>query len=585
MTGPVRPATWWRKLVLDRQDPGQNRGLGSAPWWKNAVIYQIGAWSFQDSDGDGKGDLGGVIQRLDYLSSLGADAIWLTPVYQSPMDDYGYDITDWFDIGAPFGTMEQFDRLLALVHQRGMKLILDAVWNHTSDQHPWFQDSRRDRDGRHADWYVWADPRPDGGPPNNWRSAFNGDSGWKYVEARKQYYFFHFLDSQPDLNWHNPEVREMALRCARFWLERGVDGMRLDAVNFFCHDPELRDDPVREPGGRPPDGIDPRNPAARNCFVNSFCRTETLEHLRAFRELSDEYPGTMLLGEVTLCEDTLEHASLYVKGDKRLHLAYHSALHFFEPLTATRMRDLLRSALSHYGEDGICWIVGNHDYGRTRSYWGGREDGLPDDFYKMIAAMLVTLPGALCLWQGDELGLPEARIPGDISKSQIKDPFGRLLYPDVKGRDGSRTPMPWNHDAHLCGFSSADAAWLPIPESHKARAVDLQSADPASLLNRWREILHWRTRQPALLAGLASLVDVGAPDVLAILREESTQRLLCLFNIQDRDCEVDLSGQPALRPLACEPASCGFDAERRRLRLAPWGAWFGELTAPGGKSR
>lgn len=578
---PERPSrrSWWREPVLNRRawswhDREQQRHGGE--WWQNAIIYQISPWSFQDSDGDGKGDLGGVIRRLDYLQSLAIDAIWLTPIYESPMDDLGYDITDMRAIGKSFGSMEQFDRLVQLAHQRDLKIVLDMVWNHTSAQHPWFQESRKDRNNRYADWYVWADPAADGGPPNNWRSAFNGESGWKYVDSRKQYYFFNFLESQPDLNWHNPEVRKAVLRRARFWLERGIDGMRLDAVNFYCHDPELRDNPVREPGSKMPDGIDPNNPAAEHCFVNSFCRDETLEFLKPLRELCEEYPGTMLLGEVTLCEDSIELASKYVTGEERCHLAYHSGLHFKEPLSAGRMREVIAKAVKSFGKGGACWIVGNHDYGRTRSYWGGTEHDYPPQYHKMVAAMLLSLPGALCLWQGDELGLPEARIPEDIAPEEIKDPFGQILYPEVKGRDGSRTPMPWQHDAHLAGFSSADEAWLPIPESHLGRAVDLQASDPQSLLNTWRQLLHWRVRQPALEAGDCELLDLHA-NVLALTREYEEQRLLCLFNISEAPCQLDLSRYDTMRPVVGLNFDGELDQARMRVKLPAWGVMFADL--------
>lgn len=571
--------TWWREPVLNRRtwswrdDERQRR---SGEWWQNAVIYQIAPWSFQDSDGDGTGDLGGVIQRLDYIDSLGVDAVWLTPIYESPMDDLGYDITDMRVIGGTFGTMEQFDRLVALTHQRGIKIVLDMVWNHTSDEHPWFKESCKSRDNRYADWYVWADPAPDGGPPNNWRSAFNGESGWNFVESRQQYYFFNFLESQPDLNWHNPDVRGAILKRARFWLDRGIDGMRLDAVNFYCHDPQLRDNPVRESGSKMPDGIDPANPAAEHCFVNSFCREETLEFLKPLRELCDEYSGAMLLGEVTLCEDTIEQAAQYAQGPDRLHLAYHSALHFNEPLSANRLRTIIEKALSHFGKGGICWIVGNHDYGRTSSYWGGRERDYPEDYHRMVAAMLISLPGALCLWQGDELGLPEARIPEDIPVDQIKDPFGKRLYPDVKGRDGSRTPMPWTREGHLAGFSTADQAWLPIPDSHRERAVDVQQSDPSSLLNTWRELMHWRTLQPALEAGESQLLDIH-PEVLALVREYREQRLLCLFNINEQPVELDLSPFEILRPVTSLSFTHEYDAGRMCVRLPAWGVMYADL--------
>lgn len=583
MAFDVKSRGWWREPILNRRAwtwQDAKAAHRSGEWWQNAVIYQVAPWSFQDSDGDGTGDLGGVIDRLDYIGSLGVDALWLTPIYESPMEDFGYDLVDLYSIGRTFGTMDQFDRLVALVHQRGIKIVLDMVWNHTSDRHRWFQESASSRDNPKADWYVWADPGPGGGPPNNWRSAFNGASAWKFSEARGQYYFFNFLESQPDLNWHNPQVRRMALECARFWLDRGIDGMRLDAVNFYCHDPQLRDNPVRDKNAKMPDGIAPENPAAEHLFVNSFCRSETLDYLRPLRELCDEYPGTMMLGEVTLCEDTLEQAALYVQGQHRLHLAYHSALHFHEPMSAPRLRALVEKALKNFGEGGICWIVGNHDYGRTRSYWGGREQDLPDDFYRMVAALLISLPGALCLWQGDELGLPEARIPEDIAQEQIRDPFGKSLYPRVKGRDGSRTPMPWAHDAPSAGFTTAGKTWLPIPPSHLPRAVDLQTGDPRSLLNHWRTLLHWRISQPALQAGATELMDFGQC-LLAMVREYREQCLLCLFNISGEPNRADLSRFSVVRPAVGLGGEALFDAQTMQVELPPWGTFFADLREAG----
>lgn len=564
----VHGRCWWR-------DPGLSRRGRSVDWWENAVIYQIAPWSFQDTDGDGTGDLQGVIRRLDYITSLSVDAIWLTPIYDSPMDDLGYDVIDMCEIGSVFGTMENFDTLVELVHERGMKLVLDMVWNHTSDRHPWFQESRANRSNSKADWYVWADPGADGGPPNNWRSVFNGESGWRYVESRGQYNYFNFLESQPDLNWHNEEVRRAVLKRARFWLDRGIDGMRLDAVNFYCHDAQLRDNPVRRPGQRKPDGIDPGNPAAEHCFVNSFCREETLAFLKPLRELSNEYPGTMLLGEVTLCEDTIDLAAQYVRGHDRLHLAYHSGLHFDEALTAERLHALIDKVLQRFIDGGACWIVGNHDYGRLRSYWGGKDRPYGDDFYHMVAALLICLPGALCLWQGDELGLPEARIPEDIPQQQIRDPFGKLLYPTIKGRDGSRTPMPWQHDAPHAGFTAAEP-WLPIPESHLERAVDLQNADPRSLLNTWRRLLHWRYRQPALKAGSCKLLPLDG-DRLALIREHAEQRLLCLYNLSESEADVDLSGLGPLRPVQGLGYPHRSNGKRAHLKLPPWGVLFADI--------
>ncbi|MFC4726983.1 alpha-amylase family glycosyl hydrolase [Coralloluteibacterium thermophilus] len=565
MTVHCRP--WWRELGLDRNDPNED-DAGQARdhrWWVNAVIYQLTPWSFQDSDGDGIGDLPGVIRRLDYITSLGVDAVWLTPIFGSPMDDLGYDVTDFEKVAPLFGGDAAFERLLLLAHQRGLRVILDMVWNHTSDRHAWFVESRASRDNPKADWYVWADPGADGGPPNNWLSSFSGESAWIWEAARGQYYLANFLPSQPDLNWYNPDVRDAVLAQARFWLERGIDGMRLDAVNFFCHDRSLADNPMRE-GDCLPDGISPDNPLTRQRFVNSFCRPETLDYLAPLRRLADEYPGVALLGEVIEAEDSVRLAADYTAGRERLHLAYHGALLFDARMEAVHMRRILDRVLDAFGDRGACWIAGNHDFGRLHSQWNARDQDYPGDFHRMMALLLVCLPGAFCLWQGDELGLTEARIPEDIPPEALKDPFGRRMYPRLKGRDGARTPMPWDDGAAHCGFTTGDAPWLPIPRAHAARSVARQASDPQSTLNHWRQVLHWRRKQPALREGTTRVLDL-APPLFGFLREGAGQRLLCVFNMDGRAVRID----PArLGPLRCLNAIDGTPREDPFL-LPPWG--------------
>lgn len=568
----VRRTAWhWR-------DKAQVRRPGD--WYQHAVIYQVSPWCFQDSDDDGKGDLQGIIDRLDYIGSLGVDALWLTPIYPSPMDDLGYDVTGLRDVGDMFGSMDDFRRLLRLLHQRGIKLILDMVWNHTSDRHPWFEESRASRNNDKSDWYVWADPGDDGGPPNNWLSVLTGQSGWKYDKRREQYYFFNFFDSQPDLNWHNAGVRQAVLDIARFWLDQGIDGMRLDALNFFCHDPSLTDNPERTDDDGIPDGIASDNAAARQVFRNSFCRSETFDCLGPLRALVDQYPGVVLLGEVTLCEDSIALAAEFTCGGNRAHLAYHSGLLFKEPVTAQRLRVIVDKAIRHYGESGISWIAGNHDYGRMSALWHCPGERPDPDLHRMMAAVLVSLPGALCLWQGDELGLPEARIPEDIPADCIRDPFGRSQYPQLKGRDPSRTPMPWNDgEEHRCGFTRADQAWLPIPESHLSLSVARQTNDPDSMLNLWRRLLHWRLLQPALQAGRAQVIEMADP-VFALCRQHCDQRLLCLFNVSAGPISPDLSAWGDQRPVYGLHSEHQRILKLNRLELPPWAACFIDVTGP-----
>jgi alpha-glucosidase len=576
----IADQAWWRIPVLNRrhwQWENENRATQDGEWWQNAVIYQITPWSFFDTSDDGKGDLNGIFEKLDYIASLGVDALWLTPIYQSPMDDLGYDITDMRAIGDDFGTREDFDRLLNVAHSLKLRVLIDQVWNHTSDQHPWFQESRSSRDNSKANWYVWADPKADGSPPNNWLSSFTGESAWKWEPQREQYYLFNFLESQPDLNWHNDEVVDAILQRAKYWLDTGVDGLRIDAVNYFLHDEQLRDNPPRSDDMALPDGVPPDNPLAEQVLKYSFNRPETLERIKPLRQLANQYPGVILLGEVTLCENSVELASQYTQGLDRLHLAYQSKLLVEKPMTAPLMRDILQNVIDHFADGGTCWIVGNHDYGRLRSRWTGQDangNPYPEPFYHMITALLLSLPGAFCLWQGDELGLPVADIPGDIQPEEIKDPFGQALYPDVVGRDGSRTPMPWTAESPGAGFTQAKQPWLPIPQSHLERSVRNQHRNPQSLLNTWRRLLHWRKNQPALEAGQVGLLTAD-DSVLAFTRYYSEQRLLCLFNISDQPCRYSLEAH-----LPCEVIDhLGFDftLSETEVLLPPYGAFFAHL--------
>jgi len=527
---------WWRQAAINRrawtwEDAHTMQRQGE--WWQHAVIYQIFPWSFMDSDANGIGDLPGILSKLDYVKSLGVDAVWLTPIYPSEHDDAGYDVKKLDAIDPLFGTMADFENLLTVAHDFELKVLIDQVWNHTSNEHPWFRESSASQDNPKADWYVWADPAPEGGPPNNWLSAFTGDTAWCWHKQRRQYYLANFLPGQPELNWHNEAVVEALLERAKFWLDKGVDGFRIDAVNFFYHDPDLEDNPKRIPEHGLPDGIDPNNPMASQHFSRSFCRPETLHKLKRIRQLVDQYPHVVTLGEVTLCEDSIDLSGQYVEGSDRLHLAYNSALLQDEPITTKLLRQVTKRISYHFPEGGQCWMVGNHDYQRLRSRWTGKDvtgEPYPKPFYHMIAGLLVALPGAVCLYQGDELGLPEARIPEDIPPEQLKDPFGKALYPKLPGRDVSRTPMPWCADAPNAGFTTAAKSWLPVPQAHHDLAIDRQNADPKSLLNTWRRLLHWRQKQPALIAG--DFQTYRSDDrIFAFIRRYAEQSLLCLFNL------------------------------------------------------
>jgi alpha-glucosidase len=513
------------------QDYSQN-------WWRSAVIYQIYPRSFYDSNGDGIGDLPGIIQKLDYLVSLNVDAIWVSPFFPSPMKDFGYDISDYCAVDPIFGTLEDFKTLLSKAHHHGLKVLIDQVWNHTSDQHPWFQESRSSRNNPKADWYVWADPKPDGSPPNNWLATFGG-SAWAWEEQRQQYYLHNFLTSQPDLNWYNPEVMAAILEVARFWLDLGVDGFRLDVVNFLTHDRLLRDNPVRPWDQKRPAGADPNDPYFDNINRYNFCQPETLNILEKIRELMDEYPGRTTLAEVSSAEDPILISSEYVKGNHRLHMAYNSSLMSHEPLSYDRLREIITQVQEQAAEGVICWTGGTHDFPRLKSRW---QKFLIDDrftqeaFDHLFIALLISLRGSCCIYQGEELGLTQADLPYE----KLQDPFGIAGYPKIKGRDGSRTPMPWHKEAPHAGFTKAEEPWLPIPEEHFDRAVDQQEENSSSLLNKYRRLLQWRKLQPALISGNMELLDTPEP-ILGIQRSSQEQKLVALFNLSPKPIHFDLS--------------------------------------------
>ncbi|CAG4968037.1 alpha-glucosidase family protein [Novilysobacter luteus] len=492
--------------------------MATAPWWRGAVIYQIYPRSFLDTNGDGVGDLPGIIARLDHVASLGVDAIWVSPFFTSPMADYGYDIADFRDVDPMFGTLADFDRLLAQAHARGIRVMIDQVLSHSSDQHPWFTESRASRDNPRADWYVWADPKPDGTPPNNWLSIFGGGA-WTWEPRREQYYLHNFLSSQPQLNFHNPDVRAAMLDTLRFWLDRGVDGMRLDSINFCFHDARLRDNPAKPAHLRVGRGFSADNPYAYQYHHYNNTRPENLALMEELRALFDRYPGTTTLGEIS-SEDSLGTMAEYVTGT-RLHMGYSFEL-LVEERSAAYIRHTVEHLESRMSDGWPCWALSNHDVQRAVTRWGGADAS--DDFARQLVALVCSLRGSVCLYQGEELGLPEADVPFD----KLRDPYGIAFWPNFKGRDGCRTPMPWTGAADA-GFSPAEP-WLPVPEAHRARNVATQDADPGSVLNGARRFLRWRRDQPALVGGDIAFIDAPEP-VLAFTRTRDDMRVLVVFNL------------------------------------------------------
>jgi len=502
--------------------------MTQASWWRGAVIYEIYPRSFSDSNGDGIGDLQGIIDRLDYVASLGVDAIWIAPFFRSPMADFGYDVSDYRDVDPMFGTTADFDRLLAKAHRLGLKVIIDHVLSHTSSEHAWFRESRASRDNPKADWYVWADPRPDGTPPNNWLSIFGGVA-WKWEPRRGQYYLHNFLSSQPDLNFHNAQVRAAVLDNLRYWLDKGVDGLRLDAVNFCFHDRELRSNPPKPREARTAKGFSADNPYAYQYHHFDKTQPQNLEFLGELRALLDRYPGTAALGEVS-SEDSLATIAEYTSG-QRLHMAYSFEL-LSDDATAAHLRATVETLEKQLSDGWACWAFSNHDVHRVVTRWGGPQP--QPQMASQLLALLCSLRGSVCIYQGEELGLPEAELPYDA----LRDPYGIAFWPNFKGRDGCRTPMPWDDSAHG-GFSSA-VPWLPLANEHRDLCVGRQESRSDSTLNRFREFLRWRREHPVLVDGAIRFLDAPEP-VVAFVRGEGAGRMLAAFNLSPRRVDLELA--------------------------------------------
>ena len=496
-------------------------------WWRHAVIYQIYPRSFLDSNGDGTGDLPGITNRMDYIQALGVDAIWISPFFKSPMKDFGYDISDFREVDPLFGVLEDFDRLLDEAHRRGLKVIIDHVLSHTSDRHPWFLESRKDRRNDKADWYVWADPGQDGSPPNNWLSVFGGVA-WQWEPRRRQYYLHNFLSSQPDLNCHNPDVREAALGNMEFWLQRGVDGFRLDAVNFCMHDPQLRDNPAKFPAEHEfISGGEVGSPYSMQEHRYDHTHPDNLPYMEDVRRLLDRYDA-VALGEIG-SDRSMEVIGEYTRGHRRLHMAYSFDL-MGPDGSAGHIKQTMESLQRKVRDGWCCLAIGNHDVQRVASRWTGNE---PDtESAKLFSILLSCLRGAVCIYQGDELGLPEADIPFE----RLQDPYGINFWPVYKGRDGCRTPMPWQEDAPNAGFSSA-RPWLPVDARHLALAADRQRGNPDSVYECIRDFLRFRKRHPALLHGDLDFLPVRH-NVLTYARSTAEQTLLLCFNLDGEERHI-----------------------------------------------
>lgn len=533
---------------------------GEADWWRSAVIYQIYPRSYLDTNDDGIGDLAGISEKLDYLAWLGVDAIWISPFYPSPMKDFGYDVSDYLGIDPLFGSLDDFDLLLEKAHALGVRVMIDLVLSHTSDQHEWFKESRQSRNNAKADWYVWADPLEDGSPPTNWLSIFGG-SAWEWDAVRRQYFLHNFLSSQPDLNFHNPDVQTALLDMTRFWLNKGVDGFRLDTANMYFHDAELRNNPPLSEG-MVVNGIDESNPYAMQEPKYNISRPDNLAFLEKFRAVLDEYPAVTSVGELGAVTDMYKIIAEYTEADKRLHIGYSFDFMTTE-CSGNHIRLVVERMQQRIGTGWPCWTFSNHDVVRSATRWGMGSDGAP-----LLSALLMTLGGTISMYQGEELGLTEADVPFEA----LQDPFGIRFWPGYKGRDGCRTPMPWAVNSNQAGFSRVKP-WLPLAPDHLPLAVDKQLADEDSVLNRTQRFIQWRKKQLALLQGTLTFINSGTHE-LVFSREWQGIRILCVFNLGSKRMRYD-SKQPDLQTL--EGHSFSGKCEAGVIELPEYQAFFGVL--------
>ena len=503
-------------------------------WWRDAVIYQIYPRSFQDSTGDGVGDLNGITQRLEHIASLGVDCIWLSPIFTSPQADMGYDVSNYTDIDPIFGTLDDFDRMLARAHELGLKVITDQVLSHTSDQHPWFIESRKDRTNPKADWYVWADPKPDGSPPTNWHSHFGGPA-WEFEAVRGQYYLHNFLSQQPDLNFHNPDVVDAILDTAKFWLDRGLDGFRLDTVNYYFHDKHLRSNPAAK-GGRQVMATDLYGMQDN---IHNKNQLENLAFLEQLRALCDQYDDIMMVGEVgDMGQRSIDLMAEYTKGGSRLHMAYSFAM-LGPDFNPKHFRGCIEGFQKGAPDGQPEWSFSNHDVPRHVTRWA--EHAVSDEsIAKLACAMLMSFEGTIGIYQGEELGQLETVMKFE----ELTDLQAIRYWPGVKGRDGCRTPMVWELKADNAGFT-AGTPWLPVKAPQVAHSVDLQEAQNDSVLHFYRQTIGFRKSHPCMTRGKTAWIDLPDP-MLAFTRSTTDQHLTCVFNLSKAPQTLTVTGKATL---------------------------------------
>src|SRR6516225_8751937 len=549
--------------------------VDGAPWWRHALIYEIYPRSFQDSDGDGTGDLNGITQRLDYLQDLGVDAIWIAPIYPSPQVDFGYDVSDYEAVDPLYGTLADFERLLAEARRRNIRVILDMVLNHTSNQHPWFIDASRTRDYRYHDFYVWSDGKLDAAghpqPPNNWVSLFGG-SAWEFVPAVRQSYYHRFYRQQPDLNWRNPEVEQAMFAAMRYWLDRGVAGFRLDAITELFEDAQLRDAPVL--GGVNAFG----DPNLSDIYTKNL--PEVHDVMRRLRAMTDTYPGErVLIGETYVAKTSDLDAWYGGARHNELHLPMDTLVGLGNRLDADTFRQrLLESQTELHGSLPLL-VFDNHDNIRS---WDRFGDGEHDaQIARIVATLLLTAPGTALIYQGQEIGQRNA-TPQRVE--DVRDPIGIRGWPREKGRDGERTPMPWDASAQA-GFSSNPRTWLPVTADYRTVNVQTEAADPGSLLNWYRRLIALRRSDRALRSGRMVMLDRTNPNVLSYARvSDDGETVIVSLNMSPQPQQVSLDLAPAgvrgshLTTLLSSPGPEPDGASASSPQTLPaYAAWVAEL--------
>ncbi|MHB8302796.1 MAG: glycoside hydrolase family 13 protein [Acidobacteriaceae bacterium] len=541
----------------------------ATPWWKHALIYEIYPRSFQDTRGDGVGDIDGIIQRLDYVQKIGANAIWLTPIYPSPLVDFGYDISNYEAIDPLYGSMADFDHLVAAAKARHIRIIMDMVMNHTSDQSPWFQESRSSRTNPRRDWYIWRDGKGPGIPPNNWQSAF-GHSAWTYDPTTKQWYYHKFYAAQPDLNWRNPAVRKAMFDACRFWLDRGVAGFRLDAIPELFEDPQFRDEKVL-PG--------------KNNFGDPHLDSSLTENLpevhrvmRDLRKLVDSYPGNRVLIGETYLPNIQEQLKWYGRNNDELQLPMDMQVGFLNKLDVNRFRAKIDQAETGLNGNMPLFVFDNHDNPRS---WNRYGDGVHDAaIARIIATMLLTTRSAALMYYGQEIGM--VTTP-PRTKAEVQDPVGRVGWPKEKGRDGERTPMQWDAGKDA-GFSTAATTWLPIPASYKTVNVQVEGGQPLSLLNWYKQLIALRANNAALHDGQNIMVNASDPNVLSYLRKNpgAGPSVLVAMNFtgQSHAVSFDLQKEGIHRTHSTallEDGGVGKDVDLKHVALPPFAVFVGQV--------